>query len=120
MKWDANLNLRCETLTFVVGGETLYAMHDGAMVHWEGYAAIIATVQNDYKGKIFFSHFKIWFCYFNCSLQLYACVIMLCACFQWFALCLSHYGFLMVFLCLWSTLWFCYIFYSILVMLGSH
>lgn len=50
MKWDANLNLPCETLTFVVGGETLFAMHDGSMVHREGYAAIIGAVQNDCKG----------------------------------------------------------------------
>ncbi len=50
MKWDANLNLPCETLTFVVGGETLNAMHEGTMVHREGYVAIIASVQNDCKG----------------------------------------------------------------------
>jgi len=50
MKWVANLNLLCETLTFVVGGETLYAMHDGTMVQQEGYASIISSVQNDCKG----------------------------------------------------------------------
>jgi len=32
IKWNANINLLGEPLTFVVDGETLYAMHCGAMV----------------------------------------------------------------------------------------
>jgi len=51
MKWEANLNLPYEALMFIVGGETMYALHDGNMVHWEGYAAIIAFVQNECKSE---------------------------------------------------------------------
>ena len=53
LKWEANLNLPCETLMFVVGGEAFYALHDGNTVTREGYAAIIASVQQDCKGKFF-------------------------------------------------------------------
>lgn len=51
MKWEANLNLPYESLCFVVGGETLYALHDGSMVNREDYAAIAASVQNYCRGK---------------------------------------------------------------------
>ena len=53
LKWEANLNLPCETLMFVVGGEAFYALHDGNTVTREGYATIIASVQQDCKGKFF-------------------------------------------------------------------
>jgi len=44
MKWEANLNLPYESLCFVVGGETLYGLHDGSMVNREDYVAITASV----------------------------------------------------------------------------
>lgn len=61
MKWEANLNLPYESLCFVVGGETLYALHDGKMVHREGYAGIISSVQNDCKGE-FTDLFTVFAC----------------------------------------------------------
>jgi len=80
MKWEANLNLQFECLTFVVGGESLYALHDGNMVNQEGYAAIVASVQNDCKGK-FFPFFAFFPLYFHCSIfvivvSMFACTVI--------------------------------------------
>ena len=56
MKWKANLNLPYENLCFVVGGETLYALHDGNTMHREQYASIISKVQSDCKGEFSLSY----------------------------------------------------------------
>jgi len=69
MKWEANLNLPYETLTFVVGGETVYALHDGNMVHREGYAAIIASVQNECTGETLLCFCRALLCF---------CITLLC------------------------------------------
>ena len=56
MKWEANLNLPYESLCFVVGGEMLYALHDGNTVHREQYASIISKVRSDCKGEFSLSY----------------------------------------------------------------
>jgi len=65
MKWESNSNLPCENLCFVVGGETLYALHEGNMVHREAYASIISSVQSDCKGQSripYISFALVFFC----------------------------------------------------------
>ena len=87
MKGAANLNLSYEAFTFVVGRETFYALHNGAMVNWEGYTTICATVQNDYKGKcrfifavLLFQYYKVLIgnaaCFFVWSARLICCLLL--------------------------------------------
>ena len=50
LKWDANLNLPCEHLAFVVEGESLHAVHEGKQVTQEIMATIMVTVKQECQG----------------------------------------------------------------------
>ena len=50
LKWDANLNLPCEHLAFMVGGESLHAVHGEKQVTWEIMATITITIKQECQG----------------------------------------------------------------------
>jgi hypothetical protein len=71
LKWDQNLNLPCEQLAFVEGGDHVLASHDGKPVTREVLATLVEEIKEDCSGMssllicFILFYFKISF---NCNL----------------------------------------------------